>query len=271
MLIVVACVFFVFLLQVIAPRLLPSIARTVAIPFWKTESFVVTKFDRFFGYFRTKGSLMSENNLFRLELEDAHNRLLALEILEKENIELKEMIGRKLERTELSTFVLARPPRTVYDTFVLDVGKNGNVKAGDKVLVSGTIWLGEIRETYGDSSLAKLLSSPGEKRELLVARTNTPVTIVGAGNGNFRAEIPRGVSVNIGDVLVPPGLKEMVVAKIYDIELNPEDSFQKIYARAPINIQTLISVDVDINNVLKIDDKILQATSKATTSKNTKK
>lgn len=261
----------IVLLRFITPNFLPNSFHFIARPLWKVEDFVSFKFGHLVSYFQSKKILTDENNNLREQISRMNIQLLSNAVLVKENKDLKEAVGRIFSKNQVAAFVLTRPPQSPYDTFTLDVGADFQIKKGDNVVVGDSLWIGKITEVYSNTSIATLLSSSNHPLNLVIARTGLPITVYGQGGGNFEAQVPRGVVVLEGDILVPPGLNNLLVAVVSSVEINPEDSFQKIFGKIPQNINTIKTVDIDRGNYLEIDSKILKAEDKTSSSTNSLK
>ena len=256
----------VVLIRVIFPSFLTSLFRTIARPLWGSENFISIKLNHIGSYFSFKESLIDENTLLKMQINSQENKLASFGALQKENADLLNAIGRMSTNNGIISFVLSRPPQSPYDSMIIDVGNSAMISNGDRVVVDGSIWLGNISDVFGNTSGVTLLSSPKEKLDLVIARTKTPITLSGFGAGNFQGQLPRGIDIVEGDVIVPAGLSPFVVARVSAVELNPEDSFQKIYASVPLNINEIQSVSVLRGDTLKIDEKLVDTQKKSTTT-----
>ena len=135
-------------------------------------------------------------------------------------------------------FVLARPPRTPYDTLVIE----GRVPIGAIVGMVGGPLLGTVTDAFARESKVKLFSSSGEKTEAVLERADTPVELLGLGGGNFKIEVPREIAVEIGDRVISSGRSQNLLAVVGGVEVSPTDTFKKILAKSPINIFSIRKV-----------------------------
>jgi len=127
---------------------------------------------------------------------------------------------------------------------VIDVGRNNNVKEGDYVIAYGDVVVGYIDLAFPNTSLVKLLSSPGEQTNVILGKEEIAAVAEGIGGGNFTISLPRGVSVGIGDVIITPTIESQVIALVEEIIVNPTDSFQTILFKGPINLLSIRFVQV---------------------------
>jgi cell shape-determining protein MreC len=220
----------------------------VVLPFVKTAGFFQGMGVAAVGTFTSKGALEVENRelkdqLALVEVDLDRNKLLA-----QENLELKELLGRFSKNSTVLTTVLAKPPMSLYDTLVVDVGSNNNVTVGDRVLALGVVPVGLINKVYPQTSVVQLFSSSGQKISVIVAGKIQTVAEA-QGGGNFIIKLPKGSLVEKGDIVSSPNIKAEVFGRIENIETNENDPF--IYARfsLPVNMSQLRFLQVDRSSV----------------------
>lgn len=218
----------------------------IALPFWKIDSYAALKFSGAFSIIASKKSLILENSRLNLELNKAAADLSIQKILQKENEDLKALLGREKKNNLVLATVLVKPGISPFDIIIIDIGKDKGVKAGDKVLYESSAVIGEVEEAYAASSKVKMYSSPGEKFLALIGEKSAQAEAEGLGGGNFSVKLPRGVEIKEGDAAVVPGISTSVFGFVRKIELNPTDSFQKIIFKIPLNLTELKWVLVEI-------------------------
>lgn len=197
------------------------------------------------GFLGSRNNLIKENNIFKTELDSVKFLLLDRDILVKENNDLKELFSRTNTSNNILATVLVKPPQSSYDTVILDVGSNLDVKNGNRIFANGSIVLGEIIEVYGQASKAKLYSTAGEKIQVVNVRNNISLEIIGQGGGNFDVMVPREIDIVSGDIFVLPGLFSKILGVVFSIETNPEDSFRHVLLKSPVNISQIKLMLVD--------------------------
>ena len=196
---------------------------------------------------RFKSSLSDENEDLKLKQRESEAKILNHNALLGENENLKEILGRKRENTNLVLgAVLGRPNRSLYDTFILDVGTGDGVRNGDMVFALGSVPVGRIVEANPDSSKAILFSKSGTKTEVVAPGSNAYFEIIGRGGGNFEMILPRDFVLQKNEAVTLPGIYPYVVGVVESIISDPRDSFTKALLVSPVNIQELKFVQVDI-------------------------
>lgn len=228
--------------------LFDSVANRIAVPLWKTANYANNKFSSMFSVVRSKKSLISEGRILKEELNKANANLLIQKVYQKENEDLKALLGRGNERKNvILSAVLVRPGMSPFDIIVIDIGKNSGVQVGDKVTHNGVLTIGEVSEVDAKSSKVRLYSSPGEKHMALIGPKSVQTEVEGLGAGNFIAKLPRDMEIKEGDEAVMPNITTSILGFVQKIETGVADSFQKVIFKIPINLSELKWVEVEIN------------------------
>ena len=174
--------------------------------------------------------------------------MIDYDILRAENTQLKESLGRWQEdRNIIISSVLAKPNFSPYDSIIIDIGENYNIKIGDKVYSGPNILIGEVDQVYKNSSLVLLYSNPGKKTSVLIDGLNTNIEIIGRGGGNFEMTTPVDLYVEKGKSVLSPSINPEVVAIVGDVISSPNDPVKKFILSAPVNVQNLKWVEVKKN------------------------
>ncbi len=199
-------------------------------------------------FFKSKKSIFMENENLKSELNEISARISNYNSVLEENTQIKEILGRKNEKTVMIlAAILGKSNQNLYDTVIIDVGVKQKIKVGDTVFALGNVPIGRIAEAYADSSKVILFSSGGEKTEAMIASKNVFMPIVGRGGGNFEMILPRDFSVEKGNQVVLPGLTPYVLAIVQTIISDPRDALQKALLVSPVNIQELKFVEIKTN------------------------
>lgn len=226
-------------------RIFSQGATSLATPVWRAEAYLGELGNDVAMAVRSKESLIAENKALREELASVKIGLLSRDLLLNENRELKERLGRyDSNPAGLLAAVLVKPRRSPYDTLVIDVGSRHGVDVGDLVGAHGDLLIGTIERAMETTSLVRLFSSPGEEIEVTVGSSNIAALAVGAGGGNFRLEIPRGVDITEGDIISFPSISTTIAGVVERIQVEPNDPFQTILFKSPINTNELKWVEV---------------------------
>jgi len=219
----------------------------IVAPIWKTKKYATDIKNNLLAGFYSKKSLVLENNRLEEELDIARFKLLDRNLLFEENLELKEMFGRDVAEYTVFANILVKPNRSLYDTFIIDVGDNAGIENGSQVVYGGNTVIGEIVEVLPKTSKVLLLSSPGELIDVVVGDGNIAATAYGRGGGNFELELPRDTEIFVGDMVTIPNIIPQVLGEVEYIESNPSNPFKKIFFKNPINVFKIKWVEVIID------------------------
>lgn len=238
-----------FLFHLFYPSALSELAANVATPFWNAESSVSETIHRMFYFFSSKQSLADDVERLSAELENSRTLLLDRSLLVEENRLLKEQLGRRAKKGErLIGAILATPPRSPYDSAIIDIGEADGVAVGNLVL-SGSAVLGEVGVVHAHTSVVEFFSTAGKKASVSILHEGkaVPVEGVGRGGGEFSVRLPKEVTLFVGDSVVMPGFNPHLFAAVEIIESSVADSFQVVRFKNPVSLSTLRLLEVEKN------------------------
>lgn len=240
--------FLIFFIYFSSPvfNFLSSSLNKVSRPFLILTNNIGARMYNFSVLFADKKTLILENQNLKNELNEQKSLIEEYNILAKEVIDLKEILGRVDENKEFVLATILKKPG-IFDTLILDIGEDKGIKETNLVFAYGNIPIGYVKEVYPKSSLVYLFSKTGEKVNALVQSRNIYLDVIGRGGGNFEIILPRDLVLEKGENLLLPNLKSYTIAKVDSIISDPRDSFQKALLISPINIQELRFVEVELN------------------------
>lgn len=240
------CIGAIVLFHFFYPTALGRIAARVALPFWRMERLAEDALARASLFFASRRILMRDVETLNAKLSRAASLLADRELLREENRLLKERLGRAVDSDKrLVGEILAAPPRSPYDTAVIDIGTQDGVIVGDLAL-SGSVILGTVEKTFARTSLVTFFSTAGNTIPVLILHDGSaiPIEAKGEGGGAFRARLPKEVPLRVGDYIVLPGESSLVFGAVSAIEGNAADSFQTVRFRNPVSIQSLRFLEI---------------------------
>ncbi|MFC1730660.1 rod shape-determining protein MreC [candidate division KSB1 bacterium] len=226
-------------------RLLHSVGG----PIWKTQAGVINASQNIFIGLKDKQDLLYENRELREKITRLELTSIVAKVLRQENEDLRRSLNREDSRELIAAAVLARPNRTLYDTFIVDVGRRDGVTKESRVFGVGDVAVGSVEEVYARTSLISLYSTPGRSMEVLLGDGESEVIAVeavGRGGGDFEIHIPRGIEVFAGHAIFSPELDGGILGVIEEIIALPSDSFQTVLFSSPVNIQSLRIVTIQL-------------------------
>ena len=205
------------------------------------------KFKNFGSYFVSKNSLYLRNRNLQSELDAQEARILNYDSIVAENSSLKEILGRKNEKTNMIlSAILSKPNQSPYDTLLIDAGAGEGIKMGDIVFALGSVPIGRVNLVYRNSSKVILFSNTGERTQAVVSGRDVFMEIIGRGGGNFEMILPRDFVLQKGDQVVMPGINPYVLAIVETIISDPRDPFTKALLASPVNIQEIKFAEVEM-------------------------
>ncbi len=234
-------------------RGLSSFFQAIVRPLWKSEINIENNTSVLTGEFRSKASILSENQSLRDENDSLRVELSSLQVIQDENDQLKASMGRTDKATFILGAVITKPPRSLYDTFVVDAGAQAGVIPGAKVYAGSpvsdgahaSVFVGAVSEVYAKSSLVKLFSSAGEKIQVAVSGKNLTTEATGRGGGNFEMTFPHDVEIPKGTQVTALGIDPYLVGIVNDVISDSRDPLQKVLLYSPVNMQELKFVEIE--------------------------
>lgn len=188
----------------------------------------------------SKKHILSENEKLRGQIDAISIDLVDYEVLKNENNRLREIIGTFSNISDYSVAkVVSRPPVSLYDTLLVDLGESDGIVSGQKVYFLNRIFLGEVMEVYKDTSLVKLISNPEDETKGILIPSNTEITLVGRGGGSFEANIPRDLVVSPGTVVISSDRENHIIAIALNNISDPRDPVNTVLFRSPVNFNNI--------------------------------
>ncbi len=191
------------------------------------------------GYFFTsKQNFLRTIEELKTTLAEQSTRMEKLTLLETENAQLKELLGRYPEAPGILANIVAFPRQSPYATLVLDAGLNQGIAPGMVVSAFDATEIGTIDSVTENKSIVLLYSSPGrEIAGTIVGAADTTVTLVGRGAGEYEVRMPRDLVFDPGMLIITQSVNPQPLAKIERIITDSRDPFQRLLAKIPINLQ----------------------------------
>ena len=199
----------------------------------------------FFSFLSFKNTLVQENKLLKGEIDKNKLILINAKMLKEENLVLKEILGRvEPDSKIILANVILKPGLSVYNSLILDIGADYEIEKGDKIFAGENVIIGEIEEVYSKTSKVKLYAFPKDQLDVVIGFDKIPAIALGKGDGTFEIKLPQDTDISIGDIVTLPEEELKVLAFVEDIVINPEDPFETILAKSPINFFKLRWVQI---------------------------
>ena len=186
-----------------------------------------------------------EARLTDAETELARTRYQAAlyTLLSDENRELRRAASVESFSSAIPARVVARPPRTHYDTLLIDAGSSQGVSENDIVVHEGVL-LGKVVSVSGTAAVVELFSSPKATQDAILGSPSAVAVAEGRGGGAFEITIPRDVEVAAGDVVRASYSETLLLGIVAAVSGDPNDATKVVYAASPVSMNELDFVSV---------------------------
>lgn len=219
----------------------------VSLPFLNVGNLFLEGGDEIFSLFKNKKNITEELDKTRERIRGMETAVMETEILKKENIDLKKFFSQSDKKSYILGSIISRPPRSPYDTMIIDAGSENGAANGMRVLVYSNIFAGYVAETFPNYSKVKLLSFPGEETGVSIISDNRNISAsaIGAGGGNMEVRLPDSIKLIQESKITTEETFPLVIGMVETIELDDNSSFQKIKFRLPVNFNEIKNVFIE--------------------------
>lgn len=187
----------------------------------------------------SRRALVRKLNELQSTLDSYHADIAVVSLLESENQALKVEFDRDPESPGTLAHVLTVPNRSFYDTFVIDAGSAEGVRVDQQVYAFDAIALGVVSSVAEHSAVVTLFSAPGRETSGTAVGSDVAVTLIGRGGGEYEVRMPRDVYFEVGSAIALQSVYPAVLAEVQKIITDPRDPFQRLLAKAPVNLTAL--------------------------------
>lgn len=192
------------------------------------------------GVFAARASLARENADLKIQLQDLQLKAAAFDALSAQDQELRALAHvaaahpRGVTASILSPFF-----SSPFGTFTIGAGAADGISVGDTVLMSaetgdaGSFVIGTIQETGAHTALVSEVFSPKERTQV---RLNGSESTLEEGNVNGgHLQIPRGISVAVGDIVTSPAYGNRPVGVVRSVVSDPSQPYSHVYVSLPVS------------------------------------
>lgn len=187
----------------------------------------------------SRRALVAKVNELQSTLDSFTAQMSNLSLLESENKALKIELGRDPHMRGILAHVLTVPNRSFYDTFVIDTGSVEGIRADQEVYAFNAIALGTVTSVAEHTAVVTLFSASGHETSGTAVDSDVAVTLIGRGGGEYEVRMPRDVHFEIGSTIALQSVYPAVLAEVQKIITDPRDPFQRLLAKAPVNLTAL--------------------------------
>lgn len=242
------------------PRFFTGVAALVWLPIEHTKAWFVSSAASVPQYFRDRSALLSEKEDLERKLAALSGVAMSNQKIRRENDDLRHLLSND-DTPRIAASVIARPPTLPYDVILIDRGEASGVEPGAPVFIGSDQVLGVVSETFWDSALVLLATSPGVESTVFVIGPDIYTTASGRGGGVLEVSVPQGVPLRENDLVVMPVLGAGIYGQIGHIESHPTRPDQTAYVTPAVPLASLRFVSVgptaDIAlDFLEIEDRV---------------
>lgn len=196
-------------------------------------------------YFRAKNDLLYRIQELEAEMAGRSGERMVVESLLSENIELRSLLnGSTTPRVVAS--IISRPPQLNYDALLLDVGTSDGVHEGAVVYLGRNKAVGVIIRSETHFSVAKLVTSPEVESTVYIIGPDVYTTAIGMGGGVMQVNVPQGLPLEKGDLVVVPALGSGFFGEVEEVVSVPTEPVQYGFVTSQVPLQELRLVSVSL-------------------------
>jgi len=226
-----------------------DLAMYIAAPFLRVGNYIHQKSNEFSSLLTSKQNLAEEIYNLKKKIIFLETKNFTYDLLVKENKELRALQGRHEEEGErVLADVLSKPNSSPYDSIIIDAGAREKIAKGYIVVAHGDVIIGTVEKVHIRTSVVRLFSSPGEQIDVVLGDSNVSAVARGRGAGNFDIRLPKGVPVEAGESISFSAFSTKVLGVVETVLTKPNDSFQIILFKSPVNIFELKWVEIIIDS-----------------------
>jgi hypothetical protein len=187
----------------------------------------------------TRGALIKKVIALQTTVTSYDAQLAVLSQLQHENDALKAELGRTPAAKGIVAHVLTLPNRSFYDTMMIDGGSAEGIKVGSGVYAFDSVAIGTVSAVDTHSATVLLYSAPNRQTSGTAVGSDVAVTLIGRGAGEYEVQLPRDLPFSVGGMIAQQSTTPATLAQIEKIATDPRDPFQRLLAKAPVNLQAL--------------------------------
>lgn len=220
-----------------------GLASLIATPIQVTKTWLFESSGNLPSYLRDRNALITQIDHLTQELATVDGNGYQLGLLQKENEQLRSLLGEEGEERILAG-IIGRPGTIPYDVLVIDKGASDNIQENTPVYIGTDRVIGAVTKVFQNSSVVELVTTPGLVSSVFIVGPNIYTNAVGIGSGQLRIGVPQGIELAIGDSVILPAAERGVFGTIAHVESSPTQPEQFGFVSTDIPLQSLRFVAV---------------------------
>jgi cell shape-determining protein MreC len=234
------------ILNVVQPALFTPIVQGVGRPILEARGGFLGGLGATWRFLHTQGVLVAENSSLKQKLALTAAIQTERDYYKQQNAELLRRAGRiESDKKLVLAQIISKPGFSPYDTMIIDVGLDGGLKQGDRVLADGEIILGEVSQAFAHTATVLLYSTSDHETTVLIGTSSIQAAAIGKGGGTFEVKLPRNAGVRVGDSVTLASTTSKILGTIQVINTSPTDSFERALFKNAVDVGTLTFIMVE--------------------------
>jgi cell shape-determining protein MreC len=202
---------------------------------WRSESYISQSASLVPAWFSDKGELANRINELQEVNDNLKARVTSLEAIESIYYDLIKEVGTSAKKGEILAKIIRRPPFTIFDTYVIDIGLSAGVEVGDLAYVHD-IPVGKVKSVTKNNSTVTLYSSPEEKLLVNFGTSSSQYEAYGVGNAGLRADIPIDTEIVKESKVTLSDREVSILGTVHAIDKDSGNTYQSVYVALPFDI-----------------------------------
>jgi cell shape-determining protein MreC len=186
-------------------------------------------------YFSTHKSLADRNASLELAIERLENQLAHEDSQLREDAAIASSTKNGGTVSTIILYPIAQDATRLYSTILLSKGFRNGIEKDALVYIRGQQAVCTVAEVYDKTSLCELLSKSGKASEGVTSQSSITLSLVGAGGGNFTAEVAKGSPVAIGETVYLRSDQNFTLGTVVDIQEEVQSTGATVYVRGAYN------------------------------------
>ncbi len=209
---------------------------------------------------RDRQTLLEEIQSLEHQLAMQEGSQVTTRRLVTENTELRNLLAAS-SSPRIAAGILARPNQLPYDVLQIDRGSDDGISIGAPVYRNESALLGIVERVLPRTSFVRLVTSPGFEISAYVSGSGVVAPMEGVGGGIARVRVPQGVLVQVGSVVILPGINTAVIGEVVSLVSEPTQPDQFAYVASPVSLRSLrfVSVGTEPLTVASTDEVVATA------------
>jgi len=227
----------------LVPRILSGAVNLFWLPFDTVRVWVMESGGSFSRYFNERGVLLNELDQLQIQVAMQQANENSLHKLQVENQDFRSLLEAVPDDRLLAT-VVARPNQLPYDQLLINRGFNQGVEENVPVFLGKDQVIGLVSKVQANTSLVTLISTPGFRATAYIVGPNIYTYTEGMGGGIVRVQVPQGVLLQTGNLVMFPAIDSGVYGSIDEISTSPTQPEQYGYVTTGTSLQNLQYVTI---------------------------